>query len=271
MSRDIYDEANAHLLRSDLASIARLLSGEACTTHVRQWQQLMDRQSRSVPTQSSTQSLPGPQPTRWDGNPKTPGPETMHRTAALLVSLLPLISFADGTAMNKPDVKLNPHPRMRYEITVQVEGAPGPFDRVEGVVDYRVANEACVPLTPVTGATVAPEKRVPIALTRTGDGVYKGEMFADLLQDEDYFGKGVCHWSVVAASANLFVKKVDFSAPLFRDDLFNGKYTTRYYSNRSYATTQLDRIDVGEADRAQYQDEARATFSITVRAEEKRP
>ncbi|MGF6712206.1 hypothetical protein QFZ41_003170 [Luteibacter sp. W1I16] len=195
----------------------------------------------------------------------------MRSTTALFATLLPLTSAAYGATMNKPDIKFNPHPRMRYEITVKVDGAPGPFDRVEGVVDYRVTNEACVPLTPVTGATVAPEKRVPITLTPAGNNVYKGEVFADLLQDEDYYGKGVCHWAVVAASANLFVKQVDFSAPLFRDELFKGKPVTRYYSNRSYATTHLDRVDVGETDRAQYQDEANATFSITVHAEEKHP
>lgn len=190
---------------------------------------------------------------------------------ATLVSLLPFTFSAYGAATQNPDIKLNPQPRMRYEITVKVDGAPGPFDRVEGVVDYRVSNETCVPLTPVTGATVAPEKRVPIVLTRAGDNVYKGKVFVDLLQDEDYFGKGVCHWSVVAASANLFVKQVDFSAPLFHDDLLKGNAVTRYYSNRSYATTQMERVDAGEADRAQYQDEANATFSVTVHAEEKHP
>jgi hypothetical protein len=190
----------------------------------------------------------------------------LRALAATLASILPFTLSAHGAAMNKPDIKLNPQPRMRYEITVGVDGAPGPFDRVEGVVDYRVSNENCVPLTPVTGATVAPEKRVPIALTHAGDNIYKGEIFVDLLQDEDYYGKGVCHWSVVAASANLFVKQVDFSAPLFRDDLLNGNTVTRYYSNRSYATTQRERVDTGETDRTQYQEEAAATFSVTVRA-----
>lgn len=196
----------------------------------------------------------------------------MKRRLALTVATLFVIhSSAYGASMTQPDIKLNPHPRMRYEITVKVEGAPGPFDRIEGVVDYRVANEACVPLTLVTGATVPPEKRVPVKLTPAGNNVYKGEIFADLLQDEDYFGKGVCHWSVVATSANLWVKQVDFSAPLFHDDLLKGKAATRYYSHRSYATTQMDRVDVGEADRAQYQDEANATFSVTLHAEEKHP
>lgn len=195
----------------------------------------------------------------------------MKRRLALSIATLLAHLNAYGATMTQPDIKLNPSPRMRYEITVKVDGAPGPFDRIEGVVDYRVANEACVPLTPVTGATVAPEKRVPITLKAAGGNVYKGEMYADLLQDEDYFGKGVCHWSVVAASANLWVKQVDFSAPLFRDDLLKGTPVTRYYSNRSYATTQLDRVDTGEADRAQYQDEAGATFSVTVHAEETHP
>jgi hypothetical protein len=194
-----------------------------------------------------------------------------RRTMLTMISLLPFTFSAYGAAMNKPDIKLNPQPRMRYEITIKVDNAPGPFDRVEGVIDYRVSNENCVPLTPVTGATVAPEKRVPIVLTHAGGNVYKGEIYADLIQDEDYFGKGVCHWSVVAASANLFVKQVDFSAPLFHEDLLKGKPVTRYYSNRSYATTQMERVDTGETDRAQYQDEANATFSITVHAEEKHP
>jgi hypothetical protein len=195
--------------------------------------------------------------------------ETPQR-GVLTALLLLLSTHTYGATTKQPDIKLNPNPRMRYEITVEVKGAPGPFDRAEGVVDYRVANEACVPMTPVTGATVPPEKRVPITLTAAGDGTYKGEIFADLLQDEDYFGKGVCHWSVVAASANLFVKNVDFSAPLFHDDLLKGKSTTRYYSNRSYATTHLDRVDVGEDERANYRDEANTTFSITVHSKEKR-
>jgi hypothetical protein len=187
--------------------------------------------------------------------------------ASIVALALPFTFFAHGAAVNKPDIKLNPQPPMRYEINIKVDNAPGPFDRVEGVVDYRVSNDNCVPLTPVTGATVAPEKRVPIVLTHSGENVYKGEIYADLLQDEDYYGKGVCHWSVVAASANLFVKQVDFSAPLFHDDLLRGKPVTRYYSNRSYATTRVERVDTGETGRSQYQDEANSTFSITVRAE----
>lgn len=42
---------------------------------------------------------------------------------------------------------------MRYEITMAIQGAPGPFDAVSGFVQYKVSNDHCVPLTRVIGAT----------------------------------------------------------------------------------------------------------------------
>ncbi|WP_296258158.1 MULTISPECIES: hypothetical protein [unclassified Pseudomonas] len=189
-----------------------------------------------------------------------------HAFPLLPIAVVAIHSFAYGQSMVQPDVSINQHPTMRYEVTVKLDGAPGSFDRIEGMADYRVKNEDCVALTPVTGATVPPERRVPLKLVRSEHNLYTFEFFADLLQDKNYFDKGVCHWVIVAVSANLWNKSVDFSAPLFHDDLFRGRSVTRYYSNRSYATTQLDRVDVGEANRAQYQDEADATFSITLNA-----
>ena len=184
----------------------------------------------------------------------------------LPIAVLAIHSIAYGQSTSHPKILANNRPLMRYEVTVRVDGAPGSFDRVEAVADYRVKNEDCVSLTPVTGATVAPEKRMPLELLPSEKNVYKFEFFADRLQDQDYFDKGICHWSVVAVSANLWNKNVDFSAPLFNKDLFQGRSVTRYYSHRSYLTTGLDRVDVGEANPAQYKDEAGATFSITVDA-----
>ncbi|WP_165973457.1 hypothetical protein [Luteibacter rhizovicinus] len=170
--------------------------------------------------------------------------------------------------MKKPDIKQNPNPKMRYEITVTIDDAPGPFDRIEGSVDYKVSNDRCVPLTPITGATVAPEKRVPLELTRTSDHVYKGTVFVDLLQDEDYFGMGVCHWSVVAAGVDVYVQKMGFSGSLFHDNLLAGKTDTRYFSKRSYFATDMDLINSGNAKRTDFKNPD-DTFSISMKAEEK--
>lgn len=189
-----------------------------------------------------------------------------HPLFILPIAVLAIHSIAYGQSTAHPRVLSNNHPRMKYEVTVKVDGAPGPFDRIEAVADYRVNNEDCVALTPLIGANVPPEKRLPLELLPSGNNIYKFEFFADRFQDQDYFDKGICHWSVVAVSANLWIRNVNFSAPLFNKDLFQGRPVTRYYSNRSYSTTGLDRVDVGEANPEQYKDEVGATFSITVDA-----
>ena len=38
--------------------------------------------------------------------------------------------------------QLNPQARQRVDLNMRVEGAPGPFERVDGHADYRVENPA---------------------------------------------------------------------------------------------------------------------------------
>jgi hypothetical protein len=177
-----------------------------------------------------------------------------------------LTASAYGASMKKPDIKLNPNPRMRYEITVTVQDAPGPFDRVEGTVDYKVANRECVPLTPVVGATVVPEKRVTMELKPAGNNVYKGHLFADLIQDEDYYGLGVCHWTVVGANADFSHDIIDFSAAIFKDELVKSGAVKKYFANASYTDLDMKRVDIGEDSPDQYKDRAH-TFSISIKSE----
>ena len=193
--------------------------------------------------------------------------KTSLTIAALLLSLT---SLAYGATMKNPDIKLNPNPRMRYEITVTVQNAPGPFDRIEGSVDYKVANRECVPLTPVVGATVVPEKRVSLELTPAGNNVYKGHLIADLMQDEDYFGLGVCHWTVVGAHADFSHDIIDFSPAIFKEDILKNNAVKKYFANESYTDVDMKRVDIGENSPDQYKDRDH-TFSITIKAEEVRP
>lgn len=187
---------------------------------------------------------------------------------AFVASLISLTTLAYGATMKNADIKFNPNPRMRYEVTVRIEDAPGPFDTINGTIDYRVSNADCVPLTPVTGATVLPSKRVPLKLTPVGNNTYRGELFADLIQDEDYFGKGVCHWSIVAAGVEARVRKMDFAASLPKDEIFAHKPVTQYYSSRAYAESDTELLNTGNLNRDDFKDPAH-TFSISLSAEEK--
>ncbi|WP_049623670.1 hypothetical protein [Frateuria defendens] len=188
---------------------------------------------------------------------------------AVLALSLVLTSSAHGSPMKNPDIKQNPHPRMRYELTLTIEDAPGPFDSISGMVHYKVTNGQCVPLTPISGATLEPEKNVPITFTRVSDGIYKGTLYADLLQDEDYYGLGVCHWGVNTAWVSLRAKGVEFTPAIDAKELVAQKSVPTFFVKGDYFETGKERSAFGTTNRALFQPESRTdVFSMTLRARE---
>lgn len=181
--------------------------------------------------------------------------------AAVLSLLSPIIY---GASVTEPDVKLNPDPRMSYEITATVTGAPGTFESVEGSVDYKVTNLASVPLTRGSGATVEPQKRVPVVFKRVASSVYKGVVYLDQIQDEDYYGLGVSHWSIVGTSVDFHHNQVNFSPAIYLDDILSGTNFVRYFSIKSYENASRARIDIGAPSKAAYEEPSR-TFAITLK------
>jgi len=169
--------------------------------------------------------------------------------------------------MKNPDIKSNPHPKMRYEITMTIEGAKGPFDSMETIAQYDIENDHCVPLTPVSGARIAPDKTIPVTMTRVGDNTYRGEIFTDQLQDEDYYGKGVCHWKLTAFSGYLRVKQTTITTGIELENVIAQKPTERYFSNQNFTNPKLSGVDIGDANRSAYKDPA-DTFSVTFTAKE---
>jgi hypothetical protein len=195
------------------------------------------------------------------------------RLSSSLILSLALITSACGSPMKTPDIKQNPHPKMRYEITMTIQGAPGPFDSVSGFVQYKVSNGHCVPLTPISGATLPPESRISIAFTHVSDNLYRGVIYADLMQDADYYGLGVCHWAIVAASADLKIKSAALSPAIFHDDIVTQKSVATYFVNDDYlnsnGTSGEERVVSGNPNRAFYLPESRTDlFSITLAAKE---
>lgn len=93
------------------------------------------------------------------------------KTVFALASILSLASItaACGDSMNNPGITFNPHPKMRYELTLSLPDAPGPFDTMDGSVLYMVSNASCVPEQPISGARLTPEKTLPIILNRLSD------------------------------------------------------------------------------------------------------
>ena len=173
--------------------------------------------------------------------------------------------------MKTPDIKHSPNPKMRYEISVSIKDPPGAFDTVQASADYDVDNPRCVPLSEGSGATLAPEKSVPVALTRSSDNVYTGIVYLDILQDEDYYGLGVCHWKMTSVSAYLGVGKLAMTTVLPLDDVLSQTPRLQYFSNRSYALSGVQRVDTGNVRRTDFEGEAGQTFSVSLVAKEDFP
>lgn len=184
---------------------------------------------------------------------------------------LALVTSACGSPMKTPDIKHSPNPKMRYEITVSIKDAPGAFDTVQASAAYDVDNPRCVPLSEGSGATLTPEKSVPVALTRSSDNVYRGVVYLDLLHDEDYYDLGVCHWKMTSVSAYLGVGKLTMTPVLPLEDVLSQTPRIQYFSNRSYALSGVQRVDTGNARRTDFEGEADQTFSISLAAKEAFP
>jgi hypothetical protein len=190
----------------------------------------------------------------------------IRRFAQVAVAGLFLLLTACGGNMEDPKIQLNPRASMRYEIVARIEGAPDTFESITAAADYQVTNEACVPMKPISGVKIAPTKRMDLPLTAVGNGEYRTVVFADRLLDEDYFGKGTCHWSLVASGIIAKKGKTSFSASIFHDNIVNQAGEVTFYSMKALEGT-VDILDTGSSDRHAYAD-AKNTFSIVVTAKE---
>jgi hypothetical protein len=105
--------------------------------------------------------------------------------------------------------KKNPHPVKRYEVIATAD-APGPWDSVRGTVFFDVINKNCVPRDSFTGGQNVPNTGYDFEMTRVDGKTWKGYFYRDALEDEDYFGLGVCHWHVTQASPMFTAHKSNF-------------------------------------------------------------
>lgn len=167
------------------------------------------------------------------------------------------------------DIKLNPHPVQRYELIATVD-APGEFDSVEGYLSYDVTNVECVPKNPFEGARNVPNTSRSFAMTRVDAHTWKGSFYRDLLQDEDYFGLGVCHWDIGTVSPGFVVHGQTFGPGLMLPDLKSSRPLTRYFKVQTFLDRSMTDKNAGTALSWSSQDQEVRTkpdkfFAITAR------
>lgn len=134
---------------------------------------------------------------------------------------------------------LNLHPTAGYRIRLKIDNAPGPFKVVHMGGQFDVRNEdECGRIHAMTGTPgrITSMERIPF--TRISENEYEGILHLDKMQDEDYYGRGVCHWELSFAYASVIAadedKDFNFSVNLDVPEIISGGTSTMYFPDRAY-------------------------------------
>ncbi|WP_148649866.1 hypothetical protein [Lysobacter antibioticus] len=205
-------------------------------------------------------------------------PSARHNivTIASMCLLVLMGGCSDRSGGKVPSYKQNPAPIEQYNLTVAVENAPGPFDLVEGLMQYRITNPECLPpAESFSGVQMTSQfYGIPIEFSRLQDGTYAAVVAADGLEDADYFGRGICHWEPMGPLVQMRAadNKVDarFIISLSSVKLASGEPERKHYKRDNYPRIKIaDYPDTGKSDPGEFDEEIRGkVFSITLKSKE---
>ena len=169
--------------------------------------------------------------------------------------------------MNPPDIKKNPSPKQRYELTMVIKDAPGIFDSIKGYMGYEISNKECIAEDPLDGTHNAPSEAPNFTFSKVSDGIYKGYIYLDYLSDENYYGVDICHWHLTSSYAMLKINGVVISPYIFRDQILSSSSNITYFSKNSYFDRKsVNRYDSGIAKKFldQVEEKPSEYFSIEI-------
>jgi hypothetical protein len=196
------------------------------------------------------------------------------------MSQTPAASESGQEQSPPPRRKLNPAPRRAYRITLTIADAPGPFAAVEGVAQYDVDNEAaCGKVNPSTGTPYRMTTLELFDLRKVSDTEYTGTVYADLILDEDYYGKGVCRWEFTSVEIQLKATgdqaETRFLPDITGEQVFAQQSTTTFFLKRFYPRNPKidDFPDFGQKNRSKLAPQISDSdlFIIALSAKEEQP
>ncbi|KAF1718811.1 hypothetical protein CSC75_18085 [Pseudoxanthomonas wuyuanensis] len=178
----------------------------------------------------------------------------------------------------EPLRKINPNPKRAYVITMKIEGAPGPFAVVEGVAHYEVENRECGRYLKFAGTFPRMTSSETFEMTRISENEYRGMVYADLILDEDYFGRGVCRWKFIGTDGFLRAtadeRDTRFRPGMNDDEVYAQKSVTTYFWKERYPRSQTEDFpSFGYTDRTRFAPHIldNDLFTITLVSQEVQP
>ncbi len=201
--------------------------------------------------------------------------------AATLALLLSACQNPRTPQMIKPliDIKERPDPQRAYRIVMTIDNAPGPFAMIEGSAQYDVINNnECGYIDPGTETISRINTHPPIEWKPIGASQYEATVYADLMLDEDYYGRGVCRWELTEVRARLKATGAEaetrFVPGISAEEIMLGSTVKSYFWGAGrYPRSQMeDFVDFGEKSPDEFKTEIRdQLFTITMTPTDARP
>ena len=193
------------------------------------------------------------------------------RAAAALILTIALTTGCSAMHGDPKNPEKNPHPVKRYEVTATVD-SPGPWDSVKGVVFFDVVNAECVPQDTFTGGRNVPNTSYDFEMVPIGRNTWRGYFYRDALRDDDYFGKGVCHWDAAQVAPDFKVDGVGFGSSQLVDDALRSPQTDYFRkSDLSEQVKDLDSAPAFSVTRPEYKKNPDGFFPVTLTIKEANP
>lgn len=154
----------------------------------------------------------------------------------------------------------NAQPQQAYRITMTITDAPGPFASMTALAQYDVVNRACLrpPKDNPGGHTSpVPTEDVEIPLQKVSDNEYVGTVYTDQMLDEDYNGRGVCHWKLIQFRVHMKATGADgetlFIPSISDEKLLTEEPRTVYFNKNTYPRAEMDNFpDTGVSNRSRF-------------------
>ena len=176
--------------------------------------------------------------------------------------------------------QLNPHPKQAYRLKIKINDAPGPLVSMNNTYIRYMARDCSYVINHIEGVTSHPRKYVDIPLRQVGKNEYEASFYFDAVQDEDYFGEGVCHWKPDGFGGTFKAtgkeEETGFTISDVMRNLLEKKTLTKYYWKWSYpyftredGSISPDFVNFGITSPELYSaEEHKEMFTITVTLEE---
>ena len=184
----------------------------------------------------------------------------------------PHSSVAAAAPTPVPDIhpKQNPAPREAYALQIEFAGLPASVTELTGTADFEVANRDAVPLDhskALGGVRLPPQHSVPLVFRRIDDTRFAASFQKDALLDEDYFGLGVCEWSLTSVSVHFRSPVTHFVGGFSGDRLHDGVTVVQHYLVRDFSEkpASMDQV-FGEESADFYRPAAGPQFTLTISA-----